>query len=137
MSHSSEQILQAAIAIQTELSTLLDPETAAQFQAQLRLLLHQVRAGEANLLDLKEHLTELPSTRQWFLQHYPPQAATDTTRSNTQLDGNKAATPSELTYQCPDCKYTDEVPQAGMKPEPCPDHPNSELKPLKASPSNP
>lgn len=101
MSHTPEQILAAATAIQPEIPNLLDDQTAPQFEADLRSLIEQINEGQASSLDLKEHLTDFPETRQWFLKNFPPKTE-DELRIYNPLPGHGNAI-EYPRYKCPDC----------------------------------
>ena len=121
MSHTPEQILAAAIAIQPEIPNLLDNQSAPKFNADLYSLIEQFNAGQVSSLDLKEHLTDLPETRQWFLKNFPPQTD-DALRIYNPLPGHGNAI-EYPRYKCPDCGYlwsqidpSDPIPSCSMNP---------------------
>lgn len=122
MSHTPEQILAAAKAIQPEISNLLDDQNALKFEAELLSLIEQVNTGQADSLDLKEYLTDFPKTRQWFLTNFPPQSD-DELRIYNPLPGhgNPIAFPR---YKCPDCGTIWSQIESSDSVPPCPTNPN-------------
>ena len=106
MSHTSEQILTAARAIQPEIPRLLKefPIQEFEFTQTLLILIEQVKTGQATSLDLKEHLTEFKETRQWFLEHFPV-STDDPLRIYHPLPGQGTSIPYPR-FKCPDCDYT-------------------------------
>ena len=122
MSHTPEQILKAAKAIQPEIPNLLDAQNASQFENQLLSLIEQFNAGQASSIDLKEHLTDFPETRQWFLKNFPPQTE-DELRIYNPLPGQGNAI-EYPRYKCPDCgKIWSQLEPSDPVP-PCPTNPN-------------
>jgi len=121
MSHTPEQILAAATAIQPEIINLLDTQNGSQFETDLLSLIEQFNAGQVSSLDLKEHLTDFPETRQWFLKNFPPKTE-DELRIYNPLPGHGNAI-EYPRYKCPDCgdlwsqiEPSDPVPPCSMNP---------------------
>ena len=121
MSHTPEQILAAATAIQPEIINLLDTQNGSQFETDLLSLIEQFNAGQVSSLDLKEHLTDFPETRQWFLKNFPSQTE-DALKTYHPLPGHGNAI-EYPRYKCPDCgdlwsqiEPSDPVPPCSMNP---------------------
>ncbi|MBN8564857.1 MAG: hypothetical protein J0L70_30450 [Leptolyngbya sp. UWPOB_LEPTO1] len=114
-----ERIRQIAQAIQPQLPELLPADIAADLDFQLTALLKQANAGqpvEQQILDLLYRQEALRS-----------QLQLETAKQFNPIPSNSAPIPTTTTFRCPHCDYTDTVPQVGMIPEPCSDHPNVPL----------
>jgi hypothetical protein len=121
---TNAQILEAAQTLRPILPQLLDAESAQSVDHQLTQLLNQTELDENTqvdcILDIVEHHPETKSWLDDFLQ-------TVQTRGYSGLQGNAAPSPATTTFKCPYCDHTDTVPQSGMIPEPCPNHPTVAL----------
>ncbi|WNZ44019.1 hypothetical protein Q2T42_19485 [Leptolyngbya boryana CZ1] len=120
-------ILTAAHAICPHLATLLDAETAQQVDRELRSLLIQAEAGQSVETSITEVLRQHEPTQAWMRRYLKGETPDQITRSMQFPSGNAAPSPATTTFKCPHCDYTDTVPQVGMIPEPCPNHPNVSL----------
>ena len=121
MSHTPDQILAAATAIQPEIPNLLDDQIALGFKTELLSLIERVNTGQANSLDLKDHLTNVPETRQWFLKNFPPKTE-DELKIYNPLPGQGNAI-EYPRYKCPDCgdlwsqiEPSDPIPACSINP---------------------
>jgi hypothetical protein len=116
---TSQQIIQIAQSLQPQLTTLLPAETAMTVNQQLTVLLAQFDDGQP----VEEQILILLNDQEPLRPYLIPR-----TSKNSNLPGNRVARPSSLIYKCPECDYTDAVPQQGMKPDPCPKHPQAVLQ---------
>jgi hypothetical protein len=118
---TTQQIIQIAQTLQPQLSNLLRAETATTVDRQLTTLLKQFEQGQP----VEEQVLLLLHAQEPLRPYLTPN-----TNKSFNLPGNRVAQPSSLIYKCSECNYTDNVAQQGMKPDPCPDHPNAVLQKL-------
>jgi hypothetical protein len=121
---TNDQILEAAQMLRPILPQLLDSESAQSVDLQLAQLLNQTDLDENTQVDrILDLVGYYPATKSWLDEFLK----TVQTRGYSGLQGNAAPSPATTTFKCPYCDYTDTVPQVGMIPEPCPNHPNVSL----------
>lgn len=123
-------VLAAAHALRIHLGTLLDADTAPKVEAQLTDLLNQAATGQTVDTELTELLRQHAPTREWVQRYRQGEKPDHITRSMQSPSGDPSPVPSSLSFKCPHCDYTDTLPQLGMTPDPCPDHPDAELMPI-------
>ncbi len=95
-------ITDAAHAIRSELSTLLDSATAEQVDQRLQILLTQTKPGQSVELLITEELRQFESTRAWMKRYLKGENPDQITRSlgDSRLAGNEALQPA-TKYVCP------------------------------------
>jgi len=119
-----EEILQIAQAIQPRLQELLPSDIAETIDRQLTDHLAQANAGES----VAQEILDLLNTQEALRPYLGIAIETAIPKHYEPLGGEPPPFASSLTYKCPECDYTDTIPQQGMTPEPCPDHPNAILQ---------
>ncbi len=100
-----DQIIAAAQAILPELPVLLSPESAAEYDRQIRTLLAQIDENQAQPTQLSALLRQSDTTRQWIQRFLQGEAQADITRSFLGLPGDSSPQPA-VKYGCPRCAHT-------------------------------
>jgi ssDNA-binding Zn-finger/Zn-ribbon topoisomerase 1 len=122
----------AAQAIRPVLPELLDPETAAEIDRKLQILLTQTEIEQTINNQITEILREHETTQTWMRHYLKGETPEEITRAIVGLAGNMDAHSRKPEYQCPKCNTTKaELPQ-GRIPK-CDAHPNATLQRISST----